>query len=39
MQSLHGAAAGVENKLLHADFDQCARPKTIQARRRRAGAE
>ena len=39
MQPLHRPAAGVENKFLLADFDQCARPETIQARRRRAGAE
>jgi hypothetical protein len=39
MQPLHGAAPGIENEFLRADFDQRARPKALQTWRRRAGAE
>jgi hypothetical protein len=39
MQSLHGAATRVENELFLADFDQRARSKAVETRRRRAAAE
>ena len=32
MQPLHGAAAGVEDKFLGADFDQRARSATVRSR-------
>ena len=39
IQPLHGAAAGIENKFLGADFDQRARSAAVPARRRRTGTE
>ena len=39
VKSLHSAAPGIEDELLFTDFDQRARTETLQARRRRAGAE
>jgi hypothetical protein len=39
VQTLHGAAARIKDKLFGADFDQGARSEAIHTRRRRSGPE
>jgi hypothetical protein len=39
VQSLHGAAAGVEDELFAANLDQRARTEAVEPRRRRARSQ
>jgi hypothetical protein len=39
IQTLHRTASGVKDELFRSGFDQSARSKAVQDRRRRAGAE